>query len=149
MATYRLVFIGILSKITIVLPVYLILVLFNLILGPTLLLILVILPHQQIVVTYLHLWFILGIVLISLNLRLNIAILRLRIGIWVPIWLQNTLLKLHILLLLWLIIFVTWLFILADNIKRLKRRIDSFFSWRVISLQKLLLLLVSLIWREV
>ena len=149
MATYRLVFIGILSKITIVLPVYLILVLFNLILGPTLLLILVILPHQQIVVTYLHLWFILGIVLISLNLRLHIAILGLRIGIWVPIWLQNTLLKLHILLLLWLIIFVTWLFILADNIKRLKRRIDSFFSWRVISLQKLLLLLVSLIWREV
>jgi hypothetical protein len=52
-------------------------------------------------------------------------------------------------LLLRLTVFIPWLFVLANYIERLKRGLNSFLGWRIVSLQKLLLLLVPLVRRKI
>ena len=46
-------------------------------------------------------------------------------------------------------VFIPWLFVLANYIERLKRGLNSFLGWRIVSLQKLLLLLVPLVRRKI
>ena len=46
-------------------------------------------------------------------------------------------------------VFIPWLFVLANYIEGLKRGLNGFLGWRIVSLQKLLLLLVPLVWRKI
>ena len=91
MPTWGLLFICVFPKVS-VLTVDLVLVLLYLTLGPSLfLLVLIILPHQQIIIANLNLLFVLRVILVSLNLSLHGSILRLSVAIYISVWFQNTL----------------------------------------------------------
>lgn len=48
-----------------------------------------------------------------------------------------------------MVVLVAWLLVLPNDIQRLERRLHSFLGWRIIPLQQLLLLLVSLVRGEI
>jgi len=134
MSALGLILIRVFAQIS-VLSIDLVLILFYLTLWPSLFrLILIILPHQQIIIAYLNLLFILRVILIPLYLSLHMCILRLSIAIEIPIRFQNALLQLHVFLTLRLIVLITRLFVLPNNIQRLECWLHRVFCWRIISL---------------